>query len=169
MRDNISSLTRFDPTIRKVRPTSDTGYGAVMGEPKEPVDYDPRMDAAAAPDLNPPKKGWGCLGYCLGGCGAIIGLSLIIGFATTSNSKPYDSNNQYEAIAQCEDLVTARLKSPTSAEFDSSASSNGDRQWTVTGTVDADNSFGAKIRNTYQCSVRMIGDGKVERRLDRLG
>lgn len=140
-----------------------------MGETKEPADYDPRMDAAAAPDLNRPKKGIGCLGITLGGCGLIIGLSLIIGFATSGGSStPYDPNNQYEAVSQCEDLVSNQLKSPTSADFDSSAASNGNRSWTVTGTVDADNSFGAKIRNTYQCSVRMVND-KIERRLDRLG
>lgn len=80
-------------------------------------------------------------------------LALVIGFSLTSGGEDddYDSNTSYEAIAQCEDAIKDRLKAPTTAEFDSTATGSG--TWTVTGTVDAENSFGAKIRSSYQCSV----------------
>jgi hypothetical protein len=63
----------------------------------------------------------------------------------------YDSDTSYEAIAQCEAAIKERLKAPSTADFNSSAVGGG--TWTVTGTVDAENSFGAKVRTNYQCSV----------------
>ena len=99
-----------------------------------------------------------------------IGLAVVIvgGLVVSSmgsDREPYDPNNSYEAIAQCEDLVTENLKAPSTAEFDSSASGFG--TWTVTGTVDAENSFGAMLRSEFQCTVVVSGDS-IKRRLDYL-
>lgn len=57
----------------------------------------------------------------------------------------------------CQDMVRDQLKSPGSAKF-SDVSSTGAGPWTVTGAVDADNSFGASIRSTWSCDVRLDGD-----------
>lgn len=61
-----------------------------------------------------------------------------------------------EAEWACEGVVGNNLKAPSTAEYDSSASGSG--PWSVSGTVDAENSFGAKIRSTYSCTVERSGD-----------
>lgn len=65
----------------------------------------------------------------------------------------YDMNNKYEASSQCEVRIEKLLKAPSTAKFNSDATGYG--TWTVTGTVDAENSFGAMIRANYQCTVVM--------------
>ncbi|MDF2047278.1 hypothetical protein P2P98_14015 [Microbacterium sp. Kw_RZR3] len=127
------------------------------------------MDAKAAPDLQPKKNNVGLWAAC-GGCilVPILVIALSFAFSSGKENKPYDPNNASEAIAQCEDLVTSQLKAPSTASFDSAAARNGTAEWTVTGTVDAQNGFGAQIRSTYQCSMRIKG-GKIERRLDYFG
>lgn len=67
-----------------------------------------------------------------------------------------------EAGAQdvCEQFVEARLKAPSTAEFSGNATvTEGGGLWTVTGDVDAENSFGAPIRTTYVCTVKPTDAG----------
>lgn len=90
------------------------------------------------------------------GLGAGIVVLAILISSLSSNGSDYDSNNEYEAIAQCEAAIEERLKSPSTASFDSSATGSG--TWTVTGTVDAENSFGATVRSSFECSVIIEGD-----------
>lgn len=73
-----------------------------------------------------------------------------------------------EAIAGCESLVEEQLRSPASAEFDSTVTSD-DGEWTVTGSVDADNAFGASVRTDYTCTVTFPGDGQVRTVIDDIG
>lgn len=64
------------------------------------------------------------------------------------------------AIVACEKFVRVRLKSPASAEFpigERKATDLGSNRYTVTGAVDADNSYGATIRNRYNCRVEFTG------------
>lgn len=82
---------------------------------------------------------------------------------TSTNREPYDPTNKLEAIAQCEATVEDPLKSPSTAEFDSQASGYG--TWSVTGTVDAENSFGAMVRSNYECTV-IIDGASIRVRLD---
>lgn len=143
------------------------GIPAASSAPPSGTRYDPAMDAKAAPELQP-RKSSGC-GWACGGCivAGVVIVALFVAFSGV-NRKPYDPNNSAEVVSQCEDLVSGQLKAPSTAEFHSSAASEGSGTWTVVGTVDAENSFGAKIRTDYQCSVR-IREGKIERRLDSLG
>lgn len=84
------------------------------------------------------------------GC-VVIG-AISAGYAITAGGDDeYQSNTSYEAIAQCEAAIEERLKAPATADFNSTAT--GDGTWTVIGTVDAENGFGAMIRSSYQCSV----------------
>jgi len=87
--------------------------------------------------------------------GILIGVvaSLIGGNRSDSSS----NDNQYEAIAQCEARIERLLKAPSTAEFDSSATASGG-VWTVTGTVDSENSFGAMLRSNFQCTVEIHTD-----------
>jgi hypothetical protein len=84
------------------------------------------------------------------GAGFVL-LAIVLSLTATGGDDEYHADNRYEAIAQCEAAIMDRLKAPSTASFDSTASGGG--TWTVTGTVDAENSFGATIRSSYQCSV----------------
>lgn len=58
------------------------------------------------------------------------------------------------AAEACKELVLGRLKAPATAEFSNLATSGSGIRWTVTGSVDAENSFGAKLRMGWSCTVR---------------
>lgn len=61
-----------------------------------------------------------------------------------------------DAEDECKTLVEDRLKSPSTAEFGDSASSELGKtgaRWEVTGVVDAENSFGGTVRMTYKCDL----------------
>lgn len=100
--------------------------------------------------------------------GAFAAVVLVGGVALflTQKDDGYDSNTSYEAIAQCEAAIKDRLKAPSTAEFQSTATGGG--TWTVTGTVDAENSFGAMMRSSYQCTVKIDNaEDTAQVRVDR--
>lgn len=88
---------------------------------------------------------------------AIGGLVLLTALlASGCSNEPYDANNEREAKAQCEGFADKRLKAPADADYELSATqSNG--SWTVTGTVDSENSFGAKVRSDVKCVLHFQG------------
>lgn len=112
-----------------------------------------------APDLRPKKefnKHWLFISIPLW----IIVLGMLFNSCMSgSDDDAYDMNTKYEAAAQCEARIEKLLKAPSTAKFDSTAT--GSRTWTVTGTVDAENNFGAMIRANYQCTVVMNADGET--------
>lgn len=123
---------------------------------------DPSIKSFIPPNSQPaggqpakPRSGCGI------GCAVVVGLvalSVLIGFLSSLNgggSDDYDANNKYEAIARCEERVKALLKAPATAEFDTDARGSG--TWTVSGTVDSENSFGAMLRTHFQCTVVIKG------------
>lgn len=59
----------------------------------------------------------------------------------------------------CEDFVEDRLRSPGSTEFPKQQIEvlKADR-YTVTGSVDAENGFGALLRSDYRCELRLDGN-----------
>ena len=61
--------------------------------------------------------------------------------------------SEYGAQVACEDFVKDRLKSPGTADFSDTEREGSGRTWTVRGSVDSQNSFGAVVRNTYTCKV----------------
>ncbi len=110
-----------------------------------------------------PGRNYGCLAL-------IVAPILLIGACTAisaMNRKPYDPDNPREAVAQCEAAVEDRLKAPSTASFDLAATGSG--TWTVTGTVDAENGFGATVRNAVRCTVIVNDDGTLRVRVDQLG
>jgi hypothetical protein len=85
------------------------------------------------------------------GCGVPAALAIIVVIVIIA--WPKDSGPRAgDAIAACERIVSNQLKSPSTADFNSAVS--GDNPWTVVGSVDAENSFGAEVRLDYQCTVR---------------
>lgn len=71
---------------------------------------------------------------------------------TACSSEP-DEPDEYGARDVCEQFVEKRLKAPATAEFENTATTESGNEWTVEGDVDAENSFGAQIRNHYVCTV----------------
>jgi hypothetical protein len=86
-----------------------------------------------------------------------VGTALVTVILGSCSSEPYDPNNPVEAEAQCEGFAGKRLKAPSTADFDLSASREGPG-WVVTGTVDAENSFGASLRSDIMCRLHFEGD-----------
>ncbi|ODR84937.1 MULTISPECIES: hypothetical protein [Shewanella] len=96
-------------------------------------------------------------------CILILPLGLfVVGCSPVTPKDP----DEIGAYVQCKDAVSERLKAPSTAEFSAysatsvtktkmSLKTGGDKEITfvVNGSVDAQNSFGAMLRNHYQCSV----------------
>jgi hypothetical protein len=72
------------------------------------------------------------------------------------------SGGEGGAYDACERAVESQLKAPSTADFsgifDSEITDNGDSTYDVVGYVDSENSFGAKIRSNWTCTVRDTGD-----------
>lgn len=86
----------------------------------------------------------------------------------TSTPKNYLSwDMKVDAMTYAQAYVKTQLKAPSTAKFPSliasySIARDGD-QYTVKSYVDAENSFGAKIRSNYECCFTMIYNGsKIE-------
>jgi hypothetical protein len=92
------------------------------------------------------------------GCGVLILIPVAFFIASLflRNNEP-SVNGSYVAVNHCESRVEELLKSPATAEFDSTANGSGS-EWTVTGTVDSENGFGAQVRSDYQCTVSVTSD-----------
>lgn len=71
--------------------------------------------------------------------------------------EPYSPNNPAEAEAQCEGFADQRLKAPATADYDLNASQT-TSGWTVVGTVDSENGFGAKVRSNVTCVLHFEGN-----------
>lgn len=81
-----------------------------------------------------------------------------------SNGTPVtDSSLKIDVWVCAQDIVEGKLKSPSSADFcsviDASVYSNGSNNYTVVGYVDAENSFGAIIRNDFIVTLTFTGSG----------
>ena len=79
--------------------------------------------------------------------------------------EPSNSSPTYDAFAAqyaCKQFILERLKAPSSADFQPnqklSISGSGTGPWTVNGYVDAQNSFGAKVRQFYSCTIEFSGN-----------
>ncbi|MBF0352282.1 MAG: zinc ribbon domain-containing protein [SAR324 cluster bacterium] len=106
-------------------------------------------------EQNPVKtKSSGCLLIIVG----FIVFLFIVGLFSKNNN----GGSSASAQVHCESFVKKNLKAPSTAQFASYSevkiSGYGDGPWTVIGYVDAQNSFGAKIRSTYTCTIHYSGD-----------
>ena len=92
------------------------------------------------------KKPWkpGCLFYTLIFIVIIVIFSIIGGMAGSGGS------GTDGLVVACQQVVKKNLKSPSSASFVGVPVANGN---IITGQVDAENSFGAQIRSTFQCTI----------------
>lgn len=116
------------------------------------------MSDRTLPGIQPGETKRPVSGKLIGVIAALVLLGIVVwvGVNSAGGSSKYDANNPAEVTAQCEARIERLLKAPDTAKFDSSATGSG--TWTVTGTVDSENGFGAMLRSTYQCTVVVNGD-----------
>lgn len=93
------------------------------------------------------------------GCGVFLVLSLVIGgimsscVANAGKVDPATLGDGAHAKVACRGMVQDKLKAPSTANFSGEGASGSGNSWTVTGSVDSQNSFGAQIRSSYTCSL----------------
>lgn len=97
--------------------------------------------------------GGGCLKPALWILGIILVLSVIFG------SFSGGTGGAGAAKVACHNRVESALKAPSTARFSSTVSKHNTREddFLVEGTVDAQNSFGATVRSSFQCVVDTSG------------
>lgn len=101
---------------------------------------------------------------------AVIGLMIAVIFAAawgygTWNNRPVAPkpvvHDGVSAQLACQRFVSSRLKAPSTASFapfqELSISERTQGKFIVVGWVDAENTFGAKLRNNYFCSIQFTG------------
>jgi hypothetical protein len=101
--------------------------------------------------------------YIIGG---ILAVGVIAGLASTGSSgsssdteEPGDQKDM--ATVMCEEFVDRQLKAPGTADYGSLSEATvifEDDVYTVDNYVDAENSFGAKLRSTFTCKVTYEGN-----------
>lgn len=75
-----------------------------------------------------------------------------------TSSAPSDQSTM--AVVQCQNYVKDRLRSPSTADFpwlDHAVVPRGNETYMVKSYVDAQNGFGATVRNNYICEIRYSG------------
>lgn len=126
-------------------------YVAVTSEGDQAAES---SEATAKPDGTTKFLLWFFVGIpalLFGGCMALV----------VSSSGDDDEPSDGMARVMCEGFVEDRLKSPGSADFQRPITTEvGVDMWRVSGSVDAQNSFGATVRIDYDCTVRGDGDGE---------
>lgn len=116
----------------------------------------------------PVVKATGLSGKQVGcGCLGLLAIPIFIAMLTPSSKtdeKLGETDRSIDAMLMCQEFVGRKLKAPGSAEFSShsqtSIKKNSETQYGVIGWVDAQNSFGAKLRNSYVCVVEYQGGEK---------
>lgn len=95
------------------------------------------------------KWGLGCLGIVA----AIIAMSVL---SSTGDGDSGASDVEYEQMSArlgCHDFIERELKAPSTADYSGEETTGAYVTFTTTGAVDAENSFGAKIRANFVCIV----------------
>ena len=137
------------------KPAPDSGFKS------EPANLQPS-------NPTPPQKSgfkWGSGMGCLVILGVVaVGLVSWGIIASSQSSVPSQEDMNANAEINCEDLVKQGLKSPSTAQF-SGENVSGSDTMVVTGSVDSENSFGAKLRSDFQCTATVNGD-KVDIAVD---
>jgi len=98
---------------------------------------------------------------------ALFGLFLLVGSLISSAPKQTESE-RVQATKHCEEAVSGQLKAPATAQFNSHESESSPGIWTVVGTVDSENSFGAFLRSEFQCTLTLTSDTKANLTVDYL-
>lgn len=96
----------------------------------------------------------------------VSGMFIFMAFGSEEEKKNV-SDMKTEAFTISKNFVTASLKAPASADFpllDFKSSYIGDSTFLISSYVDAQNSFGAKIRTYFRVKLRYNGGDWAESR-----
>lgn len=95
----------------------------------------------------------------------VTGALSIVMWVYNSLSTPGDRTAEpdYSSMAdiRCKDHVKDQLKAPSTAEFPvfpDRATKVSEKRYIIESHVDAQNSFGAKVRSGYRCEIELLGD-----------
>lgn len=102
--------------------------------------------------------------YLIGAVIFIIAYFSYVKLTDNSTKAPnVDRADTIDATVVCKKFVKKRIKTPATADFGGFESDNKDiapgMSYTVSAYVDAQNSFGANVRNDFTCKVRYEGGG----------
>jgi len=96
--------------------------------------------------------------------GAVLLLGALIANRSAETAGDSTTNNGTMAYVMCQDRVKESLKAPSTAEFsgitETQIAPQGNRKYAVIGWVDAQNSFGAKLRTKYICKATDEGNSQ---------
>lgn len=132
----------------------------VGGPPIEAIPVSrPTPPPPAAPPAKPPA--WPKALFAVLAVLVVLGVAALVFIALRPADSNRTTNNSSAQISACREKVKQSLKAPATAQFSQEAVS---RQptgsfWEVNGVVDAQNGFGALIRNRYKCTV--TGEGEA--------
>lgn len=92
--------------------------------------------------------------------GIIIAVIAVVALLVWRSNQPDpDADLSGDAKRACqEDFIPKRLKAPATAEFSDVTVATAGETYTVTGSVDSQNSFGAQIRSSFTCVMHSSGD-----------
>jgi len=117
----------------------------------EHADEEQVEDEEEADEEQAPTKRKAPAWFVIGAVVLVLGCCGFFYFKSTSDEgKPDDLGAQ----TVCQTFVERRLKAPSTAKFSHAKVTNDGTTWTVSGSVDAENSFGAMLRHNYVCTVR---------------
>lgn len=84
---------------------------------------------------------------------AIIAVVALLVWRSGQEEPDVDLNGDAKRVCQ-EEFIPKRLKAPATAEFSGVSVTTAGDTYTVTGSVDSQNSFGALVRSSFACVVR---------------
>lgn len=83
----------------------------------------------------------------------------VLAASVSGDREPSEGELRTRAIIVCEDTVRNALRAPSTADFASAtATRQAGNMWSVIGSVDAENGFGAKIRSDFECRAVRSAD-----------
>jgi hypothetical protein len=92
---------------------------------------------------------------------AIVGIVILVA-TYNPHHEATPAEKQADAKRACqEQFIPARLKAPGTAQFTDVAVTELGGSYRVAGSVDSQNGFGALVRASFTCSVRLDGDNWV--------
>ncbi|MBF0368555.1 MAG: hypothetical protein HQL52_03770 [Magnetococcales bacterium] len=105
-------------------------------------------------------------GFSVGG---LLGVAVLLLVATSMIGQIFFSKKgprAVEAITACQTFVKQKLKNPDSAEFPYDYLTptfhvEGGYGWDVTGKVNAQNEFGATVKEQWNCKTKTMDQGKT--------
>lgn len=94
----------------------------------------------------------------------LIIIVLIVFLMLRSCINRVSSVGELDAYIAAQMFIEKRLKAPNTADFENYNSDNvrkiSENKYSVRGYVDAENSFGAKIRSQFSCQLEYLGDNE---------